>query len=66
MRLSRFILSCVVFITLLTVNFTVFAQPGNPGDPGDNPVPISGIELLLLTGGALGGYKIFKNKIRKT
>lgn len=66
MRLSRIFLNCVVFLTLFVVSQTLYAQPGDPGDPGDNPVPISGVELLLLSGGALGGYKLLRNKIRKT
>ena len=55
----------IVLLALTVVSTEISAQPGDPGDPGDNPVPISGIEILLLTGGALGGYKIFKNKFRK-
>lgn len=56
----------VVIIFLSTVvSFQLLAQPGNPGDPGDNPVPITGIEWLLLGGSALGGYKFFKNRFQK-
>jgi hypothetical protein len=55
----------IVFALFTVVSFDVCAQPGDPGDPGDNPVPITGIEILILGGGMLGGYKIFKNKIHK-
>ena len=55
----------VLVLVLTVVSIDLFAQPGDPGDPGDNPVPISGIEILLLTGGALGGYKIFRNRFDK-
>ena len=40
-------------------------QPQNPdGDP-DNPVPITGIEYLLIAGGAYGVSRIFKHRNKK-
>lgn len=54
-----------VVLLVVTVSVPLFAQPGDPPGPGDNPVPITGIEWLLLGGGALGGYKFFKNKFQK-
>lgn len=42
--------------------FTAQAQPGDPGDDPDNPVPIGGLEILLLAGGALGVKKIISSK----
>ncbi len=38
----------------------LFAQPGDPNQDAD--VPITGIEILLGIGGALGARKLFKNK----
>ncbi len=40
------------------------AQPGGggPGGGGDPDVPIGGIELLLLAGGALGVKRLIKKK----
>ncbi|MDN4166645.1 hypothetical protein QWY31_14135 [Cytophagales bacterium LB-30] len=43
-----------------------FAQPGS-GDPGggsdpDNPVPITGIEILLGLGGAYGAKKLMDKR----
>jgi hypothetical protein len=54
----RFVL---LFFLLITVAFTVSAQPG-AGDPGTKPgtVPISGIEWLLLGGATLGARKLYK------
>jgi hypothetical protein len=59
------IFAVIVLLMFTVVSIDLFAQPGDPGDPGDNPVPISGIEILLVGGGALGAYKAFKNKFRK-
>jgi len=40
------------------------AQPGDPGG-GGNPTPISGIEILLVGGAALGVKRLYsKNKKR--
>ncbi len=50
----------IVFFSLLP---TAMAQP--PGDPGggsDPDVPITGIEVLLGVGGALGARKLMKRK----
>lgn len=46
------------FLTLLFLSICLvsFAQPGDPG--GDSDVPISGIEILVLLGGALGIKKV--------
>lgn len=65
MKTSSIWFCIVLFITLFVNSVMLLAQPGDPGDPGDNPVPITGVEILLLSGGALGGYKIYKNKVRK-
>ncbi len=42
--------------------FRVSAQPtgGGPGGGGDPDVPIGGIELLLIAGGALGVRRFLK------
>ena len=40
----------------------LFAQPGDPGGGGDPDVPITGIEILVGIGGALGARKLFKKK----
>lgn len=45
------------FVFYLGMNLAVFAQPGNPDTP-ENEVPISGIEILILLGGALGIKKV--------
>ena len=38
----------------------LFAQPGDPNQDAD--VPITGIEILVGIGGALGARKFFKKK----
>ena len=51
-------------------SFGAFAQvptpdpgpPDNPPIPDDVPVPITGIEILLISGASLGGYKLIKNR----
>jgi hypothetical protein len=56
-RLLKYILTLLIFCcTTLAM-----AQPGEPGDP-DEPVPITGIEILLAAGGLLGAKKIYDNK----
>jgi hypothetical protein len=55
-------------IFLLSFGGSVIAQPGGgpcpPRDPDcqGKPVPISGIEILLLTGGLLGVRRMIKSK----
>lgn len=41
----------------------IFAQPGDPG--GDPDVPITGIEILLALGGALGIKRLMGSKKSK-
>lgn len=53
----KFIFSLIVFLFLAIC--TVDAQPGPPGDPD---VPITGVEILLVAGGALGLRKIISSK----
>jgi hypothetical protein len=50
-----------LFLVLLTAVCLV-AQPDNPPPPDDTPVPITGLEYLLVSGGILGGYKLYKNR----
>jgi len=53
-----------IAIVLITVSSPAFSQPGG-GDPP--PAPITGIEWLLLAGGAFGAKKIYNNfKKRRT
>ena len=46
----RILLSLIVIFMI--TSSVLFAQPGDPG--GDPDVPITGIEILLGLGGALG------------
>ncbi len=60
MILSR--IALVFVFSFLTL--TVWSQPG---DPGGNPdaVPITGIEYLLIGGGAYGISRLLKNRNKK-
>lgn len=46
---------------------SVLSQPDPPGDPGvpGGAVPIGGIEILFIVGGALGAGFILKNNVKK-
>lgn len=48
---------------LLISSSSALAQPGDPG--GDPDVPITGIEILIGAGGALGVKKMLDKKKRK-
>jgi hypothetical protein len=67
MSFSKKILSIIVLFLFVVLGTEIQAQPPNPGG-GDDPdkVPITGIELLLVSGGLLGGYKLFKKTPRKS
>jgi hypothetical protein len=57
----------VLFLPIFLAAVTVAAQPTDPGGGGDpDKVPITGIEYLLVSGGLLGGYKLFKKTSRKS
>jgi hypothetical protein len=50
-------------IVLLLTSLVVRAQPNNPPQNPD-PVPITGIEYLLLAGGAYGVHRFSKRKAK--
>lgn len=50
----------IAFFSLFSTTFLP-AQPGDPGG-GGKPVPIGGIEFLLLAGGALGMRKLISRR----
>lgn len=60
MKLNLFIQRLLLSTLLCMVVFVATAQPGDPG--GDPDVPITGIEILLLLGGALGIKRIVSAK----
>lgn len=51
----------IFFLLIFCCTSLAMAQPGEPGDP-DEPVPITGIEILLAAGGFLGAKKIYDSK----
>lgn len=60
-------LSIVCFKRILVLSFLVcvvaLAAQAQPGDPGGDPdVPITGIEILIGAGGALGIKKMLKKR----
>jgi hypothetical protein len=58
-KMKKF-LSTTVFLVLLAS--LSYAQPGNPGGGTDPDVPITGIEVLIGLGGALGLKKMMSKK----
>ena len=57
--------SLLPLIMLLLTAIPALAQPGGGGDPGGGqPVPISGLEVLLV-GGALLGIRSLKSMRRE-
>jgi hypothetical protein len=51
-----------ILLLVVVTAFSAQAQPENPPPPDDQPVPITGLEYLLISGGILGGYKLYKNR----
>lgn len=51
----------LAFLVLLCGPFWIQAQPGNPEEDPD-AVPITGLEYLLVVGGAYGVSRILKNR----
>jgi hypothetical protein len=57
----------VLMVTILLLSIASYAQPG-PGGPrgggpgGGEPVPITGIEILLTAGGLLGIKRLLQKK----
>ena len=50
------------FVFILFVVFESYSQPPGNGEPPGNPVPITGIEILLASGGAYGIYRLTRKK----
>ena len=48
------------------IPFVTFSQPGGDPGGGGNPTPITGIELLLIAGGAFGIKKLINNRKNKS
>jgi hypothetical protein len=62
---SSLFLATRVFLLLLITSVSLAAQPDNPPPPDDVPVPITGLEYLLISGGILGGYKLYNARNKK-
>lgn len=61
-KAKQVIVFCIVIVALSVTN--VDAQPGDPGGgtkPGEE-VPITGIEILVAAGGALGIRKLIQSR----
>ncbi|MEO1052809.1 MAG: hypothetical protein AAFX87_19395 [Bacteroidota bacterium] len=65
----RSFIKSVIFTIFLFLTVNVNAQPGGGGPDGggdpDNNVPITGIEVLLIAGGALGISRFVKSKLKR-
>ncbi|MEL7001129.1 MAG: hypothetical protein AAFN93_00180 [Bacteroidota bacterium] len=61
----------IVALFFLVALFNIpsgYTQPGDPdggGTPGSDPVPLSGVEILLIAGGAFGMRKALQLKSKK-
>lgn len=55
---------CLVIVFSL-VSLVVMAQPSDPGGGGNPTVPITGIEILIAAGGALGIRKLIQSRKSK-
>ncbi len=65
MRFSMQRLSYGIYLLLISSS-SALAHPQPPGDHGGDPdVPITGIEILIGAGGALGVKKMLDKKKRK-
>ena len=64
LRKSSLFLAFKVLMLVLLTAVSLAAQPDNPPPPDDVPVPITGLEYLLISGGILGGYKLFKKRFK--
>lgn len=52
---------CIMFLSIITWAQPTGGGPGGGGDP-DNPVPITGVEILIAAGAALGIRSLIKSK----
>ena len=52
-----------LILIISTISFLAISQPGG-GDPGGGgkPVPITGVEFLLIAGGVLGARKLLDRR----
>jgi hypothetical protein len=54
------VLASVLFL-MFFASFDGYGQPPDTPPPNPNPVPITGIEILLVGGGAYGIYRLSRN-----
>ena len=47
---------------MVALPLLVFAQPVNPQKDPDKPVPITGIEILLVAGAAYGAHRYLRGR----
>lgn len=67
MTLRKIVLLVVFILVVVIVSAQPGGGPGGGGDPGNgNPVPISGLELLLGAGAFLGARKLKKMRNKKS
>ena len=55
----------VAIYIICLASFSVFGQPNDLPPPNPDPVPITGIEYLLVGGGIYGIYRISKGRRKK-
>jgi len=62
--MRKLVLVGIIFFSCLFFVIDAFAQPtgGGPGGDPDAPVPIGGVEILILSGIAFGIKKLYNKK----
>lgn len=57
----------VLIVSIFFIAAVAYGQPGGGGDPGGGePVPITGVEILLVGGAAIGLRKILGKKAQNS
>jgi hypothetical protein len=56
--MKSFLIGAGILFFLALAPYVAFGQPGGGGPGGEPSVPVTGIEILVVIGGALGVRKI--------
>jgi len=59
--MNKIIRISLVLVAFLAISQLAMAQPTPPGSPADVPID-GGLSILIATGAALGGKKIWDNR----
>lgn len=62
---QKLILSAACVLLSIASAFSQPTPPGNPPPGPGEPVPLSGIEILLAAGGLLGSVRLMTNRLKR-